>query len=1160
MKRILLFVLLAVLFVGAVISFSPGLVNLGQGDEGPKQTADAKKPYVLAVVGPMSGTDKPKGMAMLDAAKLYVEQHNAKRLPEDRPLEILVYDDRNKADLAKTRAEEIAKYSPAHVVLGHRSSPASIAAGPIYETMGIPVITGTATAPGVTKDNGWYFRNVADNNLQASFMAHYANKVLRHNIASIITKEGSYGTSLAVSFADTALKLGMSLKKEWAFGGNKANQAKRLTEIITDLDLQDDPGIIFLAMRDTDAVKVIKRIRDAGIKAPLFGPASLGKQSFPKKFSKLRKEQEQPGFYTDGLYVTSSLIFDIAGQRAQDFRVQFRKRFGYEPDAASVAYYDAAAIAVQAITHTDDNNPDLKAHRKEIRNYLTAMNAPERGYDGLAGLVHFDQNGNVVQSVPIGVFADRRLVSAPVQLQPVTDISRFKNIQNAVDDGVLVPFAGQYMYRTNIVYTGVDIKSIGDIDFKKLTYTADMLVWFRFEGDLDMNQIEFLNAVEPIKLGKPVTEKFLDATTYRAYRIKGRFKADFIPSRFVFGQHILGVSFRHKALTRNNLIFVSDVLGMNLRTSGSLAGQLKRSRIFGPKFDWSIGQAWIYPDTLDQRILGDPDHLKSSGGVVGFSRFNLGIQIKRNEFTFSGLIPLRYLHFAVFIGAFASLLLAGFANHQLMRRFSKPVWLLQAVFIFVLLVAAEDATLNYLTDKGVDVYYLNQTALWFEIAWYAVGAILLNTAVERFMWVPLELKTGRAVPNSLRIFVMVIIYMLALFAAIAFVFDQRITSLLATSGVLAMIIGLAVQMNISNIFSGIAINVESPFRIGDWIKVGGYDEGKVVDVTWRTTRLLTRDRCILSIPNSVVSDSAVHNFSYPDDMCEFWFRVKVDPEHKPAHIIKILRDAVLSSELIEKDPAPAVRYRGLSENGAEYSISYYIRDYGKKIAMYETVWTRVWHHLNRAGVSPAMPRRELYNYDGQPSRGAIEAKRETTVINEVDIFSGLSTEQKAQLAGVMKRIEAPAGEIIVRQDDTGDSLFLIAEGVVSVSVRIKETNETLELTRLGAGDFFGEMALLSGEPRTTTIVAHTDSELFEITKDDFEPFVQSNEEFQEVLNKYMVLRKEDTKGKITGRTDKDNEKDTFSKRLLRRVGMLVSSRGPQALPLPGTNAKPPEKR
>ncbi len=1166
MKRVLLYVFLATLFVAAVISFSPETFEFGSAEQTSKNE-QTNKPYVIAVVGPMTGKDKSKGADMLNGATLFVEHYNATRPPEERPLELLTYDDRNKIDLAEKRAFEIGKYSPALAILGHRSSPASIAAGPTYIKYGIAAITGTATAPGVTQGNGWFFRNVADNNLQAKFVAYYINKVLRQNTVSIISKDGSYGQSLAKSFVNTAGILGLKISSNWSFGGSPEALEKRLKGIVSKLDLETDPGIIFLAMRDTDAANVIKRLRDAGIKAPIFGPASMGKQSFPKRFSKYPKEQEQPGFYTDGIVATSSLIFDVAGQRAQDFRSKFKKRFGYDPDASSVAYFDAAAIAMQAIQGTKFAGEDRKIRRLAIQEYLTRMNEPERSHDGLAGPVYFDHDGNVVKSVQIGVFAGRKLVSAPVQLQPVTNIGRFKNIQNAVDDGTLVPFAGQYMYRTNVVYTGVDVKGISNINFNKLTYTADMLLWFRFEGDLDTSKIEFLNAAEPIQLGKPIVEKFIDATTYRAYRVKGRFKADFIPSRFIFGQHILGVSFRHKDLSRNNLIFVSDLVGMNLKSANSLAQQTKKDRVFGSLFDWSIDRAWVFPDTLNQKIQGDPDHLKSASGFVGFSRFNFGIQIRKNEFTFSGLIPVHYLHFIVFISAFVSLLLAGFANHEQLRKFSKPVWLLQAFFAFAFLVAGEDAAIGWLTDR-VDVYYLNQTAFWFKTAWYFVMAVLLNAALERFVWVPLELRTGRAVPNSLRIFVMIIIYLLAVFAAIAFVFDQKITSLLATSGVLAMIIGLAVQMNISNVFSGIAINIESPFRIGDWIKVAGYDEGKVVDITWRTTRLKTRDLCILSIPNSVVSDSAVHNFSYPDELCEFWFRVAVDPSHQPDTIIKILRDAVLSAETVEKEPAPAVRYRGITENGAEYSISYIIRDYGRKVAHYESVWTRVWHHLTRAGVSPSMPRRALYNHEGQTSRGEIEAKKEINVINEMEIFKYLTDQQRLELSGMLRRLAVPAGEIIVRQDDSGDSLFLIAEGVVSVSVRVKETNETLELARLGAGDFFGEMALLSGEPRTTTIIAHTGSELFEITRDDFAPFLEKTPDFLESLNKYMVLRKEDTQVKMTSSMVSGEDEDTFSKRLMRRVGMLITSRRPtgvditkdSSLSLPQPPSQPPSKK
>ena len=229
------------------------------------------------------------------------------------------------------------------------------------------------------------------------------------------------------------------------------------------------------------------------------------------------------------------------------------------------------------------------------------------------------------------------------------------------------------MYRTKVVYTGVNIKEISNIDFNTLTYTADMLVWFRFEGDLDTSKIEFLNAAAPIKLGKPVVEKFNDASTYRAYRVKGRFKADFIHSQFVFGQHILGVSFRHKDLSRNNLIFVTDLVGMNLKSANSLAQQTRKDQVFDPQFDWSIDRAWVFPDTLNQKIQGDPDYLKSASGVVGYSRFNFGIHIRKNEFTFSGLIPSEYLLFSVFISAFVSLLLAAFANHHTLRKYSKPV-------------------------------------------------------------------------------------------------------------------------------------------------------------------------------------------------------------------------------------------------------------------------------------------------------------------------------------------------------------------------------------------------------------------------------------------------------------------------------------------------------
>jgi branched-chain amino acid transport system substrate-binding protein len=116
-----------------------------------------------------------------------------------------------------------------------------------------------------------------------------------------------------------------------------------------------------------------------------------------------------------------------------------------------------------------------------------------------------------------------------------------------------------------------------------------------------------------------------------------------------------------------------------------------------------------------------------------------------------------------------------------------------------------------------------------------------------------------------------------------------------------MIIGLAIQVNISNVFSGIAINLERPFRVGDWVKIGTLDEGKVIDITWRTTRIQTRNMIILSIPNSKASESPIQNFGSKEDITEFWFTIHIDPNVNTKRVQKILLDALLSAEGVLKN-------------------------------------------------------------------------------------------------------------------------------------------------------------------------------------------------------------------------------------------------------------------
>ena len=209
------------------------------------------------------------------------------------------------------------------------------------------------------------------------------------------------------------------------------------------------------------------------------------------------------------------------------------------------------------------------------------------------------------------------------------------------------------------------------------------------------------------------------------------------------------------------------------------------------------------------------------------------------------------------------------------------------------------------------------------------------------------------VPNVIRMFGSLNIYILASFGIIAFVFDQKITSLLATSGLLAMIIGLAIQANISNVFSGIAINIERPFVVGDWIKIGDLEEGEVVDITWRTVRIKSRNGFTISVPNGQASEMPVQNFT-AGKVTRLSYNLNVDPDVDPRYIEDVLMRALLKSEHLVKEPKPTVRYNGtvdgMNDWGGSFSIQYWIANYSMREQIASDVWDNVWEELEKAGL------------------------------------------------------------------------------------------------------------------------------------------------------------------------------------------------------------------
>jgi potassium efflux system protein len=200
----------------------------------------------------------------------------------------------------------------------------------------------------------------------------------------------------------------------------------------------------------------------------------------------------------------------------------------------------------------------------------------------------------------------------------------------------------------------------------------------------------------------------------------------------------------------------------------------------------------------------------------------------------------------------------------------------------------------------------------------------------------------RSVPPLLVAAARVIIYLFALLMILQFVFDKPITALAALSGALAVILGLSAQATLGEIFAGIALALSRPFRIGDWVKIGNLDEGRVIDTTWRMVRVETRDRMVLCIPNRSAADQTVHNYSYPNRTVRISDMISFPQSEDPTVIQQLLVRAIADTPGILSDPVPSVLYRGASQ----YSIRFYIDDYKNKDTATGDVWKSIIDHIH----------------------------------------------------------------------------------------------------------------------------------------------------------------------------------------------------------------------
>ena len=301
--------------------------------------------------------------------------------------------------------------------------------------------------------------------------------------------------------------------------------------------------------------------------------------------------------------------------------------------------------------------------------------------------------------------------------------------------------------------------------------------------------------------------------------------------------------------------------------------------------------------------------------------------------------------------------------------------------------------------------------------------------------------------------------------------DINLASVVATSAVLTAIIGLALQDLLSNLFSGIVLELEAPFSRGDWVRVAGF-EGVVVQTGWRTTQLRTRVNELVTVPNALLSKEPIVNYSRPQPLVGDTLRFEGAYEAPPTVIKDAALSVVAAETAVSSSPRPEIWLERYGESGIGYAIRYWLTDFGELDRIRNRILSNLWYTLHRAGVRFPFPARDVFVYPGTAPTLQPETIDVVGLLRTAPLLGPLSDGELAQLAPRVRRLSFGAGETVVQEGEPGDSFYIVERGEAEVLLRGDRTQDVVG--RIAAGGFFGEMSLLTGEARTATVRALKD--------------------------------------------------------------------------------------
>jgi small-conductance mechanosensitive channel len=386
----------------------------------------------------------------------------------------------------------------------------------------------------------------------------------------------------------------------------------------------------------------------------------------------------------------------------------------------------------------------------------------------------------------------------------------------------------------------------------------------------------------------------------------------------------------------------------------------------------------------------------------------------------------------------------------------------------------------------------------FKIAfWMAVVIIVVRYVNYLIFHLALRSATQNEISSLLKTVLTIIVCIVAFFIIFQSQYPNvELAPLFTGSTILGIVVGLALQETLGNLFAGIALQADQPFQVGDIINIQNNRwSGVVEQVSWRGVKIRTFQNKIVVISNAVLGKEFIE-VAPRDNLNARLVFFNTIYSVSPSKTIQLIREVVRQVENVSPKIRPVVRIRNLGDNGIDWEIKYWVEDYTKYNDTDALIRQRIWYAFQRENIHFAFPTRTLYIEKQNLEPGFAESVNEIfDRLGEVPLFAPLTDEETQLIAEGVEAKIFTTGEKIVRRGQEGKSMFVIHRGLVRV--QINEDGKIKVLRTLGAGDFFGEMGLFTGEPRTATVVAQEETEVLEIKHTSLKPVLEANPELVE---------------------------------------------------------------